>query len=246
MVLLLNYHFFELRATEIESKLDKDSHEILWRDHIPKGKPIFELSEFLKSKDLISDFPENVILEFYAKRFDIYLNNSFIFYPGTFNPVHEGHLECIRQGSKVRDVMILPDRNPKKDPLAPEQGISALEEFLKILNSFGPSLKEGIEISPIFLLNHFSNPTSSWLKNVKGIKILLMGEDSFVSLKSWINYEELISSLNEILVLPRSGNKDDFKKILDEISGVNSSLKITLLENHEFEHLSSSMMRGKK
>ena len=41
--------------------------------------------------------------------------NEIVFFGGSFNPWHEGHSECIRLLDSSKPLVVIPDRNPRKE-----------------------------------------------------------------------------------------------------------------------------------
>jgi nicotinate-nucleotide adenylyltransferase len=158
------------------------------------------------------------------------------FYGGSFNPWHEGHQACLDAFPKDQKLIIVPDYNPEKD--LPNHAINFYEDLLK------KTYKPANEVYGGFLSEKKKNPTYYWVKELKDIKVnLLMGADSFLNVKKWIEGEKLINLLNKIYVVPRL---IDDKILRDEemiLKSINPKIEIIFLKHHDFEHISSTEIR---
>lgn len=167
----------------------------------------------------------------------IKLENSVTLYGGTFNPLHEGHLECIRQCPEKNIVVIL-DRNPQKN----NREISLKNEIVDIVNK----LKNySVSIYPEFWISNTKNPTASWISNIIIPEVnLLMGDDSFMSFFTWEEPEIVLKKLTKIYVVPRNFSSNDFTEQIQKMKLVNRNLEINILDSHPFQDISSSKIRG--
>ena len=175
-----------------------------------------------------------------SKSWDIYRNSqSLLFYGGSFNPLHDGHRECIRQGLNIKDkkLIIMPDNNPSKL----SDKINPLVLFKSLVNEFGVD-----KVYPGFLSKNEPNPTYEWLAQISGEKNLLLGDDSFTNLHLWKNYEGLVEVLNHLYIVPRKGDKTELIRRTNELQKINPLIKIDFLDHHDFEDLSSSNLRNTK
>jgi pantetheine-phosphate adenylyltransferase len=61
------------------------------------------------------------------------LDNRVAVYPGTFDPIHNGHLDVIQRGSKVFDRLIVAvGINPEKNPVfSPEERVELVKRVVK-------------------------------------------------------------------------------------------------------------------
>lgn len=218
------------------------------------GKLLFQISGVWKSISSLNESEEIYVLNEIALSFKIFndilyyspfnpfdlshINSSFdevTFFAGTFNPWHEGHLECVKQ-CPAQNLIIVPDQNPWKKGAVREK---ALVTFEKIFVSTGRPIYPG------FLLNNQPNPTYDWIKDIQVSKInLLMGEDTLLYFHKWKNFEDLVLLLNSIFVCPRNVGKEKLNSQIDDILKIKDSIKIEFLSNHNFEKLSSSSIRS--
>jgi nicotinic acid mononucleotide adenylyltransferase len=171
---------------------------------------------------------------------------NIIFYPGSFNPWHDGHATCVLKALNFGNVMILPDRNPNK---AQNRTRHLLKEYLELCQQI--KLQTGLgpmRVGPKFLLSEEKNPTYHWVnqihQNYPDLWLrLLMGFDSFKTLPTWIEAEKLICLLNTVYVLSRNESKAEFDLACAQIKEINPKLEVVSLGHHRFEKISSSALR---
>lgn len=187
----------------------------------------------------IFDFEKNSQPTNYLPLFKKYHStDSITFFGGTFNPMHLGHIECIKLCPEKNIVLIL-DRNPQKEL-----------RLINYKNELGTILNEikdlAISLYPGFWIQNNSNPTSSWIKSVKAKeKNLLMGDDSFIKFFSWIKPDLILAELTKIYVVPRNHELKDLTEIQNKCLTINPNLKIIYLSNHDYQSLSSTEIRKK-
>lgn len=170
-------------------------------------------------------------------------SDEWVFFAGTFNPWHHGHQACLSLLPEDRPCLILPDRNPQKE----FRDVSLVSTVLQI--STLARFKKHQYLVPTFLLLNKKNPTVDWVERLKNempsLKIsLLMGFDSFASIKSWIRSEDLLPKLHTIYVVSRLEDDRDRRSALDEAHALNSHLNVVFLGKHEYESLSSTELRN--
>lgn len=166
-----------------------------------------------------------------------YKLESVTFFGGSFNPLHEGHLECIRLCPE-ENIIVVPDRNPLK--ACDERDIvSELIDLAGELRDFK------VSIYPGFFIKNEKNPTSTWINRVNRKEVnFLMGDDSYMSILSWINPEIILNSLTKLYVVPRLYKQIDYQKQLDKILLINPRLKVIFLSEHNYQNLSSTKLRN--
>ncbi|MCO4793663.1 MAG: hypothetical protein KC493_08130 [Bacteriovoracaceae bacterium] len=171
-----------------------------------------------------------------AKQFEV---DTIGFFPGSFNPWHEGHMECV-QSSNIESIIILPDYSPWKDNEKKDQ---PWEDF----KALGEKLKDTpYLLYPGFWGEQEKNPTSGWLPSTHVInRILLMGADTFMDLEKWKQPEILLRSLYSIIVLGRKIDKDKLENQKENILKFNSKLNIQLNFENPYENISSTDIRKK-
>ena len=230
-------------------------HSFLWRNFIP-----FENSAPNEDGEIQDWIPAEIYPNLLAYAFN--LENSFphfsddqnawCFYGGTFNPWHPGHGQCVEM-CEAPAIFILPDNNPLKMMNRP------LAESLNDIWSQTGLVKKSLPYLG-FVASYKPNPTYPWLNQVKQKHpqkklSLLMGMDSFISLKQWFSTEKLMLIVDQIHVVPRSledmsaFNKTKWEDIYQEtlhwVVQVKPTLIIKLLPNHPFESVSSTRLRQK-
>ncbi len=215
---------------------------------LSKGKAYLLDESFFQSfsNDLLRDLNEDqslLLCEAYSGLCDLfnYLEDQILF-PGTFNPFHDGHKECIRQVKELRPesrIVIIPDRNPHKENMIKNPFKRARDIYLEFEGD------KGIEIYPGFLASPNPNPTVDWIGKINGQRTLLMGADSFENLNSWKDYKELLKSLDEIIVIPRQSDSTIFNEYSANYQKINPELRTLRLNPHPFENISSSQLKLK-
>lgn len=177
---------------------------------------------------------------FYKK--NLHQDRETIFFPGSFNPWHEGHRACVDLAPKDSNLVIVPDFNPWKDREDIQTGCG-WEKYMALCLAVKDT---PYSVFPGFLGLEKSNPTVDWLPftNVEK-KVLLVGEDSFLSLEQWKDTERLISFLSKLYVVPREGDEklvEDTKiKLLEQ----RPNLEVEILPGHPHQKLSSTEIRKK-
>lgn len=171
-------------------------------------------------------------------------STSFCFYPGSFNPWHQGHTSCVELHQKhfpQIPLMILPDQNPQKDHQVYTQPNSTLFEH-----------QPSVYLSFVLRQKNSKNPTYTWTtflkKHCPKLQLgLLLGLDSYLSLFSWISYQDLLKSLDFIEVIPRKIENlaSDSEEYLQKIHLVAPHLKIHRIQGNHFESVSSTQIRQK-
>ncbi|MGB0452523.1 MAG: nicotinate-nicotinamide nucleotide adenylyltransferase [Bacteriovoracaceae bacterium] len=193
-------------------------------------------SKILSSEDSKFDLPPLM------KKFVIVGDDeSFVFFPGTFDPWHSGHTECVTQLiKKGKKVIIAPDFNPWKD----YKLRSPSEVFLEIEKALKEN--DSVVYYPGFLPLKKINPTITWIEKLeKENRSLLMGDDSFMSLLKWKDAKRLIGLLKSLYVLPRLELKTHRDEQVQKILSLNPELEIHILSHHDYEEVSSTEIRNK-
>ena len=171
------------------------------------------------------------------------IKDNVTFFGGSFNPFHEGHLACLKLCPE-KNILIVPDRNPFKSK---DKLIAGDDDFTHF-QELAESLKETpYSLYPGFLGHLSANPTSSWLPKVKiKEKNFLMGDDSFMSLLSWINPSVFIKSLTKLYVVPRNFKRSDYLLQEEKVKKWNPALDVIYLADHPYKNISSSELRKLK
>ncbi len=176
----------------------------------------------------------------YIKGFDLE-KKEVLFFPGTFNPFHEGHLECLKQCAQ-ENIIIIPDFNPwKKNE---KRAKSPLAKYLSLVSQFE---KTPHVVFPGFLAKAAPNPTVDWLpRTFVKKRNILMGDDTFIELEKWKGSEKLISYLSEIHVLFRDIEHEKTLMMKEKLRQRHDGLVIKLYRENFFRDLSSSKIRSLK
>lgn len=232
-----NFNFHKLEEVDSPSNLSK-AVQIEF-----EGVSVYLVNNFDYSYSTAANIAEE---KFFCRLFGVLVDpfkkvfEGKVFFPGTFDPFHAGHEECIKQLRELKSghkIILAPDLNPQKD----SELTNPLAKFYELREKFSNDID--VVIYPGFLGMSERNPTSNWIKNIEGTRSLLMGEDSFYNLKTWINYEDLIKELDEIVVIPRLGTNEQFNSALSDLKKINPDLSAQRLQSHPFEKLSSSQLR---
>jgi nicotinate-nucleotide adenylyltransferase len=166
------------------------------------------------------------------------VKDEMILFPGSFNPWHLGHRECLVKCPKG-PIAIIPDRNPWKEfsQENPWQDVCIIREQLLSFE------RDDIFIDPGFLAKVQTNPTVNWLPHINvEKKWLLMGDDVFLGLHRWHDYEIILKNLHGLYVCPRLGNKVELEIQRDSLLN-EASLEVIFLNHHDYEDISSTELR---
>jgi nicotinate-nucleotide adenylyltransferase len=170
--------------------------------------------------------------------------DEVIFYGGSFNPFHLGHLECLKQLNLPQQVILVPDHNPLKDL----RTIDSPLEFYEDLCQKTSGLCLGVY--PGFLLQEKKNPTYFWMKELKSKYpqqkfSLLVGADSFMQFHRWVEYEKLLKLIETLYVVPRLVSDQELEVQTMQLKKISEATKIKILNHHLFEDISSTEIRKK-
>jgi len=165
-----------------------------------------------------------------------------IFFPGSFNPWHEGHRACLDVAPTESNIVVVPDFNPWKDREDIQIGCG-WEKYINLALALKDTTHS---VFPGFLGLEKSNPTVDWLPftNVEK-KNLLVGEDSFLSLEKWKDTKKLISFLAKLYVVPREGDEKLVEETKKKLLEQRPNMEIEILPTHPHQEVSSTKIRDK-
>ena len=162
---------------------------------------------------------------------------KLIIYGGSFNPLHVGHIECIRQGLKIGNVVVVPDHNPQKE-------LEKIDLYSVVKKIAEKLPHKNLHFYLKFALCAVPNPTVNWLPQINcEQKYLLIGDDSFYNIHSWVDFANLITSLKGIYIVPRICNEVAFGKTRELLLEIKPDLEIVALETHKHQSTSSTKLR---
>lgn len=136
-------------------------------------------------------------------------------YPGSFNPLHIGHLAIAKYLLKQQNIdqvrLMVSPQNPLKEKVAQEEAFRRLRATCEAVEraNLGPRLvvsdREFTLPPPHYTINTLKTvqeeePQNSFL--------LVVGADNLAIIEEWYNWEELLATF-PLLVYPRSGHKLD-------------------------------------
>ena len=160
---------------------------------------------------------------------------SVCFYPGSFNPWHDGHQACVDL-TPVESLVIVPDTNPWK--------LTNRSVTLKTILEIMKNVPQKTSVYPGFIHLEVGNPTVNWLPKTQWAKrSLCIGADSFVNLEKWKEVNTLLNSLESLFVVPRNISDEVMKSTAQKVQGLCPALKIEILAHHQFENVSSTDLR---
>ena len=165
---------------------------------------------------------------------------ELICFGGSFSPWHMGHAQALDAAKILRPdahIVIIPDHNPQK--MVTKTNLDVWEQWKTLA-----TLCSHRFVYPGFLAKMCANPTAEWFPHLAlRPKGLLIGGDSFLAIKTWIKYSEILQSANFLIVLPRGESDSDFKNISMQFKKEFPHLLIERLPHHPFENLSSTQIR---
>lgn len=163
------------------------------------------------------------------------------FYPGSFNPWHEGHSACVSltPSSSTSPIIVVPDSNPWKDSSKTKQ-LCPWNEILQLAKRLSPK----VVVYPGFWASDKKNPTVDWLPMTHWQhRNLTVGADSFLALPRWKEVAKLLGSIEKLFVVPRNIELKNIEMTKKEILKLVPKLEVQILPGHEFESVSSSGFR---
>jgi len=147
-------------------------------------------------------------------------------YPGSFNPVHSGHIHLARAvvDQQLADEvwLVISPRNPLK-----ESNLLQDENHREAMTRLAIAGEKGLLASTI----EFSMPRPSYtIETIRRIKqlhpddefILLIGSDNALIFNQWKDYQQLLTMV-ELFVYPRRGySTEDALQLYPEMKSLNT------------------------
>ncbi len=169
-------------------------------------------------------------------------SDEWVFFGGSFFPWHAGHQACLKLLPDALTCFVMPDRNPLKEVRSLDPALTIIELSSRI------RFKKNQFLVPTFLLDQKKNPTVEWVeklrKNFPEKKIsLLLGFDSFITIKDWIKGPDLLRELHALYVVSRLEDDAAQEKAAILVKSFAPQLEVQFLGRHEFERLSSTDLR---
>jgi nicotinic acid mononucleotide adenylyltransferase len=153
-------------------------------------------------------------------------------YGGSFNPFHQGHKACLDL-CPSKNILLVPTLNPYKESRPKNLAKLFLDLSLNYLTYPGELT---INRSPYVV---------DWLPEWSGRYLVnfLMGDDTFVSLSTWLKYKDVLGMFKKIYVVERNQSKELIVEKIDYYQSINPSLEVEILYGNNYSHLSSSQLR---
>jgi nicotinic acid mononucleotide adenylyltransferase len=104
---------------------------------------------------------------------------------------------------------------------------------------------------PTFLLEEKPNPTVKWLRRIRKDHpekklSLLLGFDSLRTIDQWIDYKDILGTLDCIYLVSRMENDEERSTVMEVLVKQAPNLMIQHLGHHDFEGLSSTEIRKRR
>lgn len=165
------------------------------------------------------------------------------FYPGTFNPWHEGHLNCLELCPE-ENIVVVPDYSPWKSEGVVKSPWMRVRELVEVLSQ---SPKRGLSVYPGFTLLKAPHATLDWMSQLEDFELsLIIGMDNFISLHKWHRASDLLGLLQTLYVVPRSFetmNEDALSSAQEFIAQVQNAPQVIILPEHSAMDVSSTNLR---
>ncbi len=169
-------------------------------------------------------------------------------YPGSFDPLHIGHLSILRHANVLFDkvLLVVSPQNPFKPEGKAANSIERLEKARKVIASQNELAKvevSDIEFtlpSPQYTFRTMNILAEKYKELLNGEKLtLIIGADNLVNFHRWAHSEELLLNY-KILVFPREGT--DAKSLIENLKTQNPKYEIELAQMPEVK-ISSTQIR---
>lgn len=169
-------------------------------------------------------------------------SSEVIFFGGSFNPLHDGHIACLKLLNSKHNTIVIPDFNPQKMIHAIENDKEFIHNLKEKVVPYSRAVYTG------FFLQKQKNPTYIWLNELKdritSKKLsLLLGSDSLINFNTWVEAEKLSKILHAIYVVPRMDSNEVIANKIKYFLEINPKIMIYILPQHEYKNLASSQLR---
>lgn len=137
------------------------------------------------------------------------MNNNLLFYGGTFNPIHNGHIiiaqSALEEIGDINKIILIPNNNPphKEKNISAHHKVNMCKIVSKNNTLFDVEEYESKNEKTSYTIN-----TLCYLKNKYNIKDkinFLIGEDSLLLLKTWYKFEEILKLCRMCVMRVNSG-----------------------------------------
>ena len=165
-------------------------------------------------------------------------------YPGTFDPVHQGHLafclKALEQG-ELDEIVLIPECLPRNKP-----GATELSERLALLEeatAFSPFLSVTTLTSDRFTVEQ---TLPELYRRFEGAKLsLLIGSDVVSSLGTWEGIRTLTSNMSLVIGMREADTVSTVELTLRQIGqSQNISVRYSLIETVHADVASSRIRKG--
>ena len=164
------------------------------------------------------------------------------FYPGTFDPLHDGHLSFMQEaiaGAGLDKIYIMPEPRPRYKPEA--SSISNRIDYIRRSTADIPNVQLLTPDSERFTVDYTLPQMMQISANAE--RYLLFGSDALIGLYKWNNIETLLDSC-DLIVGMRDGQTDlEVTKALENLSK-NYKFHYQIIKTTH-SHISSSDIRKK-
>lgn len=171
------------------------------------------------------------------------VSRKLTFYPGTFNPWHEGHLNCLKLCPE-ENVVVVPDYSPWKSAGVAKTPWERVRELALTLRKCS---RPGLSLYPGFTILEAPHATADWLSQLEDHELnLIIGMDNFIALERWNRVRDLLALLNKLYVVPRSFDQMSDQALLrakNFIAALESAPQVIYLPEHSAMDASSTNLR---
>lgn len=169
-------------------------------------------------------------------------------YGGSFNPIHLAHLhvaDCAARDMMLDKVLFVPAYDPyTKDQTNMASYFSrcvmtskAIKDDPRFSFVHDPSRQLGNHSYTIDVVREVRKQIMAKRRGTNNQIVLIVGEDSFLSMPKWYEFEEILRNIDAIYVVPRQGNTSP-EFIKENFPGINVTFS-----KHGDIPISSTMIR---